>query len=99
MPPLAGFIAKFTLFRAAVQANLTWLAAVGVLNSVVSAYFYLKVIVAMYLREPGEGEWPPTAPLVRAVVVASSLGIVILGLLPPLLLTLAEMSARGVMGL
>jgi len=99
MPPLAGFIGKFYLFRAAVQADLTWLAVIGVLNSVVSAYFYLKVIVAMWLREPAEGELVKTCPLVGATVTASALGIVILGLMPSLLLALAEMSARGVMGL
>jgi len=99
MPPLAGFMGKFYLFRAAVRADLTWLAIVGVLNSVVSAYFYLKVIVAMWLREPTEGELVKTCPLVGTTVTASALGIVILGLMPPLMLALAEMSARGVIGL
>lgn len=99
MPPLAGFMGKFYLFRAAVEADLVWLAVVGVLNSVVSAYFYLKVIVAMYLREPAEGELVRTCPLVGATVAASTAGIVLLGLLPSLMLALAEMSARGVMGL
>jgi NADH-quinone oxidoreductase subunit N len=99
MPPLAGFMGKFYLFRAAVRADLTWLAIVGVLNSVVSAYFYLKVIVAMWLREPTEGELVKTCPLVGTTVTASALGIVILGLMPSLMLALAEMSARGVIGL
>ena len=99
VPPLAGFMGKFYLFRAAVEADLTWLAVVGVLNSVVSAYFYLKVIVAMYLREPADGELVKTCPLVGITVTASSLGIVILGFMPSLMLALAEMSARGVMGL
>jgi NADH-quinone oxidoreductase subunit N len=97
MPPLAGFMGKFYLFRAAVQADLTWLAVIGVLNSVVSAYFYLKVIVAMWLHEPNEGEWVKTCPLIRATVAASTVGILVLGLLPSLMLALAEMSARGVM--
>jgi NADH-quinone oxidoreductase subunit N len=99
MPPLAGFMGKFYLFRAAVRADLTWLAMVGVFNSVVSAYFYLKVIVAMGLREPTEGELVKTCPLVGTTVTASALGIVILGLMPSLMLALAEMSARGVIGL
>jgi NADH-quinone oxidoreductase subunit N len=99
MPPLAGFMGKFYLFRAAVRADLTWLAIVGVLNSVVSAYFYLKVIVAMWLREPTEGELVKTCPLVGTTVTASALGIVILGLMPSLMLALAEMSARRVIGL
>lgn len=99
MPPLAGFMGKFYLFRAAVEADLIWLAVVGVINSVVSVYFYLKVIVAMYLREPDGGELVKTCPLVGATVTASVLGILILGSLPSLMLALAEMSARGVMGL
>ncbi len=98
MPPLAGFVGKFYLFRAAVEADLTWLAVVGVLNSAVSAYFYLKVVVAMYFREPAEGETVKTCPLVGAAVAAATLGVVILGVLPSLLLALAEMSAQGVMG-
>lgn len=98
IPPLAGFMGKFYLFRAAVEADLIWLAVVGVINSVVSVYFYLKVIVAMYLREPDGGELVKTCPLVGATVTASVLGIVILGSLPSLMLALAEMSARGVLG-
>jgi NADH-quinone oxidoreductase subunit N len=99
MPPLAGFMGKFYLFRAAVEADLTWLAVVGVLNSVVSAYFYLKVIVAMWFREPGEGELVKTCPLVGLTAAASALGIVVLGIMPSLILALAETSARGVLGL
>jgi NADH-quinone oxidoreductase subunit N len=99
MPPLAGFMGKFYLFRAAVEADLTWLAVVGVLNSVVSAYFYLKVIVAMWFREPGEGELVKTCPLVSLAAAASALGIVVLGIMPSLILALAETSARGVLGL
>ncbi|MFZ5918469.1 MAG: NADH-quinone oxidoreductase subunit N [Chloroflexota bacterium] len=98
LPPLAGFMAKFTLFRAAVQADLAWLAVLGVLNSVVSAYFYLKVIVAMWLREPAEAELVETCSLVGAVVAASAAGMLLLGVLPSLLLALAEASARGVWG-
>jgi NADH-quinone oxidoreductase subunit N len=91
-------VAKFYLFRAAIETDLTWLAVVGVLNSVVSAYFYLKVIVAMWLREPDEGELVKTCSLVSATVAASVVGIVILGLMPSLMLTLAEMSAQRLLG-
>jgi NADH-quinone oxidoreductase subunit N len=98
VPPLAGFVGKFYLFRAAIETDLTWLAVVGVLNSVVSAYFYLKVIVAMWLREPDGGELVKTCSLVSAAVAASVVGIVILGLIPSLMLTLAEMSAQRLLG-
>ncbi|MCD6289584.1 MAG: NADH-quinone oxidoreductase subunit N, partial [Anaerolineae bacterium] len=49
VPPLAGFFGKLYLFQAAVQAHLAWLAIVGVLNSAASAYYYLRVVVAMYM--------------------------------------------------
>jgi NADH-quinone oxidoreductase subunit N len=58
VPPLAGFMGKFYLFSAAVQADLTWLAIIGVLNSVLSAFFYLRVIVVLYMqgtRDEGQG--------------------------------------------
>jgi NADH-quinone oxidoreductase subunit N len=52
IPPLIGFWGKLFVFRAAVEANLTWLAVLGVLNSALSAYYYAGVVVQMYLREP-----------------------------------------------
>src|SRR5262245_36285693 len=52
IPPTAGFVGKFYLFGGAVQAGYVWLAVVGVLNSAVAAYYYLRVIVYMYMREP-----------------------------------------------
>jgi len=56
VPPLAGFLGKLTLFGAAVQARLTWLAILGVINSVVSAAYYLRVVVAMYMHRQAEGK-------------------------------------------
>jgi NADH-quinone oxidoreductase subunit N len=54
VPPLAGFVGKFYIFSAALDAGLVWLVIIAVLNSVISAYYYIGVIVAMYMRE---GEW------------------------------------------
>jgi NADH:ubiquinone oxidoreductase subunit 2 (subunit N) len=53
VPPLAGFVAKFYIFSAALNAGLVWLVIIAVLNSVVSAYYYVGVIVAMYMQEGG----------------------------------------------
>lgn len=69
IPPLAGFFGKFYLFSAAVAAGWTWLAVAGVLNSVVSAYYYLRVTVAMFMKEPE----PTAAP--AAPVLADSLAL------------------------
>src|SRR5436305_3501598 len=52
VPPLLGFFSKYYIIVAAINANLTWLAVVVALNSAVSAYFYLRVVAAMYFREP-----------------------------------------------
>ena len=54
IPPFAGFFAKFFVFSAAVQGNWSWLAAIAMLNSAISAYYYLRITVSMYFSEPGE---------------------------------------------
>ncbi len=108
VPPLAGFMGKFYLFSAAVQADLTWLAIVGVLNSVLSAFFYLRVIVVMYMqgaRDEGRGtreaeEPKPLSlswPLVVAVALAA-LGTLALGLWPSPLLDIARQAIGALLG-
>jgi NADH-quinone oxidoreductase subunit N len=52
IPPLMGFWPKFYVFSAAVAANLTWLAAVGIATSVIGAYYYLKIVKIMYFDDP-----------------------------------------------
>jgi NADH-quinone oxidoreductase subunit N len=54
IPPLAGFFAKFYVFMAAIEAELYWLAVIGVLASVVGAYYYLRIVKIMYFDEPAE---------------------------------------------
>jgi NADH-quinone oxidoreductase subunit N len=61
VPPLVGFWGKLFVFRAAVEAGLSWLAVVGVINSAISAFYYLGVVVQMYMRETVE---TPTSSLV-----------------------------------
>ena len=55
IPPLAGFFAKFYVFLAAIQSGLFWLAVVGVVTSVISAFYYLAIISKMYFQEPARG--------------------------------------------
>jgi len=98
MPPFAGFFGKLYLFQAAVQANLTWLAMVGVLNSALSAYYYLRVVVTMYMVEeeaPVTLAWRPTLGLATAVAVLFVIGI---GLYPGFWLALAQQGIRAVLG-
>ena len=52
IPPLFGFWPKFVVFHAAVQAELTWLAAIGIATSVIGAFYYLKIVKMMYFDEP-----------------------------------------------
>lgn len=85
IPPFAGFVGKYYLFASAVQSNLTWLAILGVITSLFSTYYYLRVVVYMYFREGGE-ELPVLSKLSFASVAISAFGIVLLGIVPSLIL-------------
>jgi NADH-quinone oxidoreductase subunit N len=88
MPPTVGFIGKFYIFRAAIDADLIWLAIVGVLTSLISAYYYLRVIVMMYMRT-GEPETRSESWLNLTVWLAAA-GTFIFGILPGPLLALTS---------
>jgi NADH-quinone oxidoreductase subunit N len=82
-PPLAGFTGKFYLFRSAVLAGHLGLAIIGVLNSLLSVIYYLRVIVAMYMEEGGtDGKSFRQAPYVYLAVAIAAFGTVYLGILP-----------------
>ncbi|HZP37753.1 MAG TPA: NADH-quinone oxidoreductase subunit N [Methylomirabilota bacterium] len=91
IPPTAGFVGKFYLFGAAVKAGDVWLAVIGVLNSAAAAYYYLRLIVYMYMREP-EGAPTVMAPSFSgALALAVALwGVVQLGVAPGPLFDLAQ---------
>jgi NADH-quinone oxidoreductase subunit N len=96
IPVTAGFVGKFYLFGAAVAAGWVELALVGVLMSVVSAYYYLRVVVAMYMREPeGQDEWSPVAPEAAVALAVSAALTLVLGVWPAPVLTLARLAARS----
>jgi NADH-quinone oxidoreductase subunit N len=93
IPLTAGFAGKFFIFRAAIQSHLVWLAIFGVLNSAISVYYYLRIIVMMYMTEPTEEVVRVPVPLSTAIVLSFSLyGIFHLGIYPDLLLNLAKRS-------
>jgi NADH-quinone oxidoreductase subunit N len=82
IPPTAGFVAKFYIFMGAVEAGMVWLAVVGVLLSAVSAYYYLRVVMVMYMREPS-GEFDlATSPAMSVALVVTTLAVLIIGLYP-----------------
>ena len=84
VPPTVGFMGKFYLFRAVIDANLIWLALIGVVTSLISAYYYLRVVVVMYMRD-GEPE-VRSETLLNSTIFVTALGTLIFGILPGLLL-------------
>ena len=81
IPPLAGFFGKLYVFKGAVDGGMAWLAIVGVLNSAIGAYYYLRVTVQMYMTEDnGEEATPAIAWPVWTTVVIAAIGTVLLGL-------------------
>jgi NADH-quinone oxidoreductase subunit N len=83
VPPTAGFFGKFYLFKAAMESpQLYWLVVVGVLNSVVSIYYYLRVVVAMYFRDPLRPLEPTDSASMRAGLFITALAVVLLGVFP-----------------
>jgi NADH-quinone oxidoreductase subunit N len=92
-PPLGGFIAKWYVFTAAMQAGYTWLAIVGVLTSVVSVFFYLRIIVMMYMTPSSASAGIlPIPRLAGAALIASAIIVLYLGVLPSQVLTWAAAS-------
>lgn len=91
IPPTAGFVGKFYLFGAAVKSGYVWLAVIGVLNSAAAAYYYLRLIVYMYMREP-EGAPTVLAPSLSGALalVVALWGVVQLGVAPGPLFDLAQ---------
>jgi len=93
IPPLAGFVGKFYLFGSAVRAGYLWLTVIGVLNSAIAAYYYLRVIVYMYMREPEGVEVRLVPSFAGGVALAIALvGIVLLGVMPAPFADLAQVA-------
>jgi NADH-quinone oxidoreductase subunit N len=80
MPPTLGLVGKFFLFRTAIEGGFIWLALVGVLTSLISAYYYLRVVVVMYMRDgeaQAEGE-----PWLTFTTVITALATILLSFFP-----------------
>jgi NADH-quinone oxidoreductase subunit N len=94
IPPTAGFAAKLSVFYAAIQGGYYWLVIVGILNSAVAAYYYLRIVVYMYMREPeSEKPAPAASPLLWAGIALALAGTILLGILPGGVLEAARLSA------
>lgn len=95
VPLTGGFFGKFYVFQAALDSHLVWLTVLGLVNSAIAAYYYLKIIVAIYMRDPGEAtsELAPPSISLRIAIWASAAGTLILGIFPSALLSFASFSA------
>jgi NADH-quinone oxidoreductase subunit N len=83
VPPTGGFFGKFYLFRAAMESpQLYWLVVVGVLNSVVSIYYYLRIVVAMYFRDPMRPYETTDSASMRLGLLITAIAVVLLGIFP-----------------
>jgi NADH-quinone oxidoreductase subunit N len=94
IPPTAGFMGKLWIFGAAIDAGYVWLAVIGVANSALSLYYYVRVVVFMWSAEPGVEPTPlRISPALAAVLIAAAAGTIALGVYPRLLFDFAELSA------
>ena len=90
LPPLAGFVGKFYIFQAALNEGYVVLVVLAVLNSAISLYYYLRVIVFMYMKEP-KGEFQISlTPITLLVIIIGVLGTIQLGLFPDPVISLAH---------
>ena len=97
IPPTVGFFAKLFVLLAAVDAGLAWLAVILVLNAALAAFYYLRVVVYMYMRDPEPDPAPiDTSPFGSLALALSVAGVVILGLFPGAILALLEESAASI---
>ncbi len=98
IPITGGFFAKFYVFSAALKANLIWLALIGVVNSAIGAYYYLRVIVMMYMREPRKAVPVTPVPFGLGLALAASIvATICLGVLPNRVLQYGHDSAQDLL--
>jgi NADH-quinone oxidoreductase subunit N len=95
IPPTAGFMGKLWLFGAAIEAGYARLALIGVLNSAISLYYYVRIVVFMYLRKETSGSEPVMDPALAATVALAVVATIVFGMYPPQLFEFAEASARS----
>jgi NADH-quinone oxidoreductase subunit N len=95
VPLTGGFFGKLYIFKAALDAQLNWLTVLGLLNSAVAAYYYLRILVMMYMRDPADDApaAEPLTPSFRLALLLPALGTLFLGIFPSWVLDFAGKSA------
>lgn len=91
LPPFAGFVAKFYIFSAAIEEGFVTLVVIAVLNSAISFYYYLKVVVFMYMKEPNSEFQISLTPMTLFVVIVGIIGTVELGIFPDPIIALTNL--------
>jgi NADH-quinone oxidoreductase subunit N len=94
IPPTAGFFGKLFIFDAGIRADLGWLVIIGVLNTVISAYYYLGVVRAMFLGDAEDAERVRTSPSIGLSAGLATLGVFVFGVVPTPLLEAARDAAE-----
>jgi NADH-quinone oxidoreductase subunit N len=95
IPPTAGFIGKFYLFSAAIKSGYVGLAIIGVLNSAASVYYYLRVMVFMYMKDPTEEfDWAGATPSIAICLLLTVGATLVLGVVPGIVLELAQKAVQ-----
>jgi NADH-quinone oxidoreductase subunit N len=94
MPPAVGFMGKFYIFSGAVTNGLLWLVIIAVINSVISAYYYLRVVKVMWFNEPLSTEKVPSSGALRLALGLACVGVLFVGVWPTSLMQLAEAAAK-----
>ena len=93
MPPTAGFAAKFYIFAGAIKAGYVWLAVIGVLNSAVSLYYYLRIMVSMYFKDPQEDfSWVTMNMATTISIVIALAGVLVMGVIPGPFMEIAKLA-------
>jgi NADH-quinone oxidoreductase subunit N len=95
LPPTGGFISKFYIFKTAIESGHMTVALIGILTSIVSVYYYLRVVYYLYMKEPVEGYTIPVAgAFATGALAISMIGILVVGLFPTPLFDMAGTAAR-----
>jgi NADH-quinone oxidoreductase subunit N len=93
IPPTVGFWAKLYIFNAGIHADLGWLVVIGVLNTMISAFYYMGVVRQMFLGEPKESEPIRTATPISIALAVATIGVVVFGVIPGPLISAAQDAA------
>ena len=99
IPPTAGFVGKFYLFGAAVEAGYIWLVLIAVVNSAISLFYYMRVVMVMYMRDlPPQGIALSQSSTLHIAILLAVAGTLLLGIFPGPILDFARVSAAGIVG-